>query len=132
MRHYNGGGRLRAHHSLCSAGEKPYSCQTCRRSFRAPGGLHQHFRSQEVCRAKATQGAYSVRKDKSRFATGAPLHATRSGAGESGEVGVNSAVVCVDQPEGSRLVLVSNATTSKASLAEVLDVQVLPEPPEVT
>ena len=52
--------------STCTFPPPYYSCGTCHRSFRAPGGLRQHFKNSDNCRMNATEGAYSVRKDKSR------------------------------------------------------------------
>jgi hypothetical protein len=43
-------------------------------SFRAPGGLRQHFKSHDACYQSATEGAYSTKKDKRRFAPAQPLH----------------------------------------------------------
>lgn len=41
-----------------------HRCDTCHKSFKAPGGLRQHFKCHDNCRMNAPEGAYSIRKDR--------------------------------------------------------------------
>ena len=47
----------------------PYTCQNCKKSFAAPGGLRQHFKRHDTCRLTSGSGAFSLKDEDLLLAT---------------------------------------------------------------